>query len=108
MYRWLVHVERKDMREWEVNVSLPGQRGRSYIYWNSETTDVDKDLDWTTPSTVETWYCTDEAAAKALALKISTEVVGRNVNVYQLVQVARCQPSAPIITPYTEKGLIPE
>lgn len=108
MHEWIVHVERKNIREWEVNVGLPGQRGRSYIYWNSTETKVDRDVDWNTPATAETWYCGDEATAKALALKMSLEVPGSNVNVYHLAHVARSQVVNPTIVPYSDKGLLPE
>lgn len=108
MYEWIVHVERENIRDWEVNVTLPGQRQRRYICSNSTTIDVEDDLDYEAPEKAETWYCADELVAKALALKISTRAPGRNVNVYKLAHVARSQVVNPTITPYNEKGLIPE
>ncbi len=107
MYSHMVHVERQGLMDWNIAVQLPGERRMMYTYYNATHVKVDADLEETRHEGMETWYCRDEASANALAKHLAVNLPGRNINVYALKSVARTAPTAPVLTEYSEKGLVP-
>ena len=107
MYSHMVHVERKDLQDWNISITLPGVRRQMLTYFNSYTAKVNGNLEEHGHEDMETWYCRDEASANVLAQHLAIECPGRNINVYALKSVARTAPTAPVLTPYNEKGLVP-
>lgn len=109
MQPYLVHVERKGLMNWDLEFIPPGQtRHRMYRYANSHTAKVDGHIDRDDPSEMETWYANNEESANALALYLTTKRPDCNVNVYKLTAVSRTTVQPPVLTPYTERGLVPE
>lgn len=107
MYSHMVHVERQGLQDWNIAVQLPGERRTAHTYYNSPHVKVDAYLEETGHEGMETWYCRDEASANALAKHLAVNLPGRNINVYALKSVARTAPTAPVLTEYSEKGLVP-
>lgn len=107
MYSHMVHVERQNLQEWNIATQLPGERRQMYTYYNANHVKVDSDLDETGHEDMETWYCRDENSANQLAKHLAIKCPGRNINVYALKSVARTAPTPPVLTAYSEKGLVP-
>lgn len=108
MFDYIVHVVRNHLRDYALEVTIPEQRIRVYTYWNSNHASVKADIDDPDPAGMETWYCDDLTAAQQLALHLATKRPGYSIGVYKITHVARCPAMAPVISTYTEKGLLPE
>ena len=107
MYSHMVHVERQGLQSCTISIQLPGERPTTHTYYNSVHVKVDTYLEETGHENMETWYCRDEASANALAKHLAIKLPGRNINVYALKSVARTSPTPPVLTEYSEKGLVP-
>jgi hypothetical protein len=107
MNGFLVHVERRDLIEWSIQTNLRGERAAHNRYTNCHRVRLDAELSEEEASPMETWYADSLASANALARKISNEVPGRMVNVYQLINVFQSTTNPPTMATYSERGLVP-
>ena len=107
MHEYIVHIIRKDLRDWGLDVSIPGERTRAYTFLNSEDVYVKGNLDQE-PQKMETWYCLDEISAAKLAMHLAAKCPGSSVGVYKVTHIARTPAVAPVLSAFTEKGLMPE
>lgn len=110
MYTHLIHLERKDIREWMLNVRIDNERTPGLRYYNSTHPKIDCFIpdEETNPAKAETWYSNDEYEANFLARKMAYDNPGCNVNIYKLVNVHKSSASLPAKAIMTEKGLVPE
>jgi hypothetical protein len=108
MFEYIVHVVRSHLRDYALEVTIPEQRARVYTYWNSNHVYVKGSIDTENVAEMETWYCDDLHAAQQLALHMASKCPGASVGVYKISHVARSPALAPVISAYTEKGLLPE
>jgi len=108
MYPYIVHVERKDIASWDIQVPNP-VRGRPDLvrYHNSYSAKVDANIENGNYHTMETWYCRDRASADALAALFASELPGRNILVLKLETVTSCAAAPATVSVYSEKGLLP-
>jgi hypothetical protein len=107
MHEYIVHVVRKDVREWYMDITIPNQRVRSLLTFNKEDVNIRANIE-EPPDRMETWYCHDEASALVLAQHLSILCPTHHVNVYKLAAVAKAVISSSNVVRYTEQGLIPE
>ena len=107
MYPYLVHIERQDIRDWVLRVTTTNGRALDVRYHNTRHVKLDATIDGEEASRMETWYCRNLAEAELLAFDLAKEVSGRAVYVTELKSIAQTAATPPIISKYTEKGLVP-
>lgn len=107
MHEYIVHIVRKNLRDWFIDITIPDQRMRSMLFFNSEEVNIKGNIE-DSPERMETWYCQDEPSAFALAQHLSAKCPNHYVNVYKLAAVAKAVVSYANVVRYTEQGLIPE
>ncbi len=110
MYPFIVHVERVDLQPWDVLVNQPGQRNSLVRVANSYNVNVKANMDnyeHSNCAKFETWYCDTRQKADALANKLARELPGRNILVLELKTVTQTMATEPVVSNYSERGLVP-
>lgn len=109
MNPYLVHIERSGQARQEIAMEDPSRPGRvvSGRAYGPYRVKVEYDHDIHDFAAAETWQCESMAAAEMLARELAKARPGQNVLVCELKSVAVCQPTAPVVTTYSDKGLLP-
>lgn len=108
MYSHLVHLEREDICQWQIEVGP--RRGRTLVnaFTNFRELDIPRLEAMRNPGDMDCWYVEGLEAAELLADEIAQKNPGRNVLIYTLQSVTLAAAAAPSRAAYTEKGLVPK
>jgi hypothetical protein len=109
MYSHVVHVFRKEVTPWDIDVRSPGAARQALAnYANRYHVKIDANIESNVFSNMETWYCHNRASADVLALKLANEVPGREIYVLELKSITISPPSTPIVSIISDKGMLPK
>lgn len=108
MQPYLVHIERENVRGWDVIVQPENQQARHIRMYNASIAKVDGILQEDLHETMETWYAPNLESAEAMASELAKKKPGRTILVLELKSIAQTAATPPVISKYTSKGLLPK
>jgi hypothetical protein len=107
MQPYLVHIERDNVRGWDVIVQPEGQPGRHIRMYNAAAVKVEGVLAEDQHENMETWYAPNLDSAEAMAGELAKKKPGRTILVLELKSIAQTAATPPVISKYTPKGVLP-
>lgn len=100
MFRYMVHVSRKNVMQW----AYMAVRIEHLV---QAPANLDKRCEWSDFEGMETYYFTQESAAIAFAQEVARQLPGREVLVLKSIAVVQTPAGEPVISNVTDKGVVP-
>lgn len=107
MDRYIIHLVREKITSWNVAVEFQDREVTITYRTSNSQLKIPYIDEYTNPGEMDVWYCDELQHAELLAEQISRHNPGRNVNIYLLQSVTKCNPTKPTRAKFTEKGLVP-